>query len=54
MTASSDGSVVFFTDGDSAGLTGDTVSGQRQQPVRLQHRKRPLTDLTGNQSAPHR
>ena len=27
MTAATDGSVVFFTDGDSAGLTGDTVSG---------------------------
>ena len=27
MTASSDGSVVFFTDADAAALTGDTVSG---------------------------
>jgi hypothetical protein len=53
MTAATDGSVVFFTDGDGAGLTSDTVTGSGTNLYEYnlnapagQH----LTDLTGNQS----
>ena len=39
MTAATDGSVVFFTDGDGAALTGNTVSGSGTQPLRVQRRE---------------
>ncbi|HWX43936.1 MAG TPA: hypothetical protein VNY52_01275 [Solirubrobacteraceae bacterium] len=46
MWASADGSKVFFTDGDSAGLTGDTVSGSGRNLYEYDLNTRKLTDLT--------
>jgi len=44
--ASADGSKVFFTDGDSAGLTSDTVTGSGQNLYEYDVETGKLTDLT--------
>jgi hypothetical protein len=50
MAASTDGSEVFFTDGDGAGLTSDTVSGSGANLYRYDVAQGALTDLTGGNS----
>ena len=50
MTAATDGSVVFFTDGDAAALTGNTVSGSGTNLYVYNVASGTTTDLTGSQS----
>ena len=52
MTALADGSVVFFTDGDGAGLTSDTVSGSGTNLYAYNSGTGALTDLTGSSATP--
>ena len=50
MTAATDGSVVFFTDGDGAALTGDTMTGSGTNLYEYNVASGTTTDLTGSQS----
>jgi hypothetical protein len=50
MTAASDGSVAFFTDGDGAALTGNTVAGSGANLYEYNVASGTTTDLTGGQS----
>jgi hypothetical protein len=50
MTAATNGSVVFFTDGDGAALTSDTVSGSGQNLYEYNVATGTTTDLTGGQT----
>jgi hypothetical protein len=50
MTATNDGSVVYFLDGDAAGLTSDTVSGSGNNLYAYNVNGGTLTDLTGGQN----
>jgi hypothetical protein len=50
MTAATDGSAAFFTDGDGAALTGNTVSGSGTNLYEYNVASGTTTDLTGGQS----
>ena len=50
MTAATDGSVAFFTDGDGAALTGNTVPGSGSNLYEYNVASGTTTDLTGGQS----
>jgi hypothetical protein len=50
MTAATDGSVAFFTDGDGAALTGNTVAGSGANLYEYNTASGTTTDLTGGQS----
>ncbi len=50
MTAATDGSEAFLTDGPSAGLTSDTMTGSGQNLYRYDAATGASTDLTGGQS----
>ena len=51
QVASADGSVVFFTDADTAGLTANTVAGSGANLYAYNVAAGTLTDTTGGQSA---